>query len=300
MLGGNVFGWTLNEADSFRILDAAFDAGLTFIDTADIYSTWVPGNKGGESETIIGKWFAQSGKRNQVILATKVGMDMGGGKKGLSTKYMEQAVEDSLRRLQTDRIDLYQSHEDDSTVPLEETLGAFDAMIKKGKVRFIGASNYSGPRLREAMETSKRTGLAKYQTLQPHYNMMDRAPYETDLAPVVAEYQLGVIPYFSLASGFLTGKYRGAADLNKSPRGGGMGKYLNDRGHRVLDALDEVAKETGSTPASVALAWLLAQPNVTAPISSATKTEHIKDLVAATELQLSPEAIQKLTTASAA
>ncbi|HEY4085031.1 MAG TPA: aldo/keto reductase [Bryobacteraceae bacterium] len=299
MLGGNVFGWTLNEADSFLILDAAFDAGLNFIDTADIYSTWVPGNKGGESETIIGKWFARSGKRNQVTIATKVGMDMGGGKKGLAAKYMEQEVEDSLRRLQTDHIDLYQSHEDDASVPLEETMGAFDAMVKKGKVRFIGASNFSGARLREAMETAKRASLASYQTLQPHYNMMDRSGYESDLAPVVAEYNLAVIPYFSLASGFLTGKYRGAADLNKSPRGGGMSKYLNDRGHRVLDALDAAAKEYNSSQASVALAWLLAQPNIAAPISSATKVEHIKDLVAASELKLGPESVQKLNVASA-
>jgi len=299
MLGGNVFGWTLNEADSFRILDSAFDAGLTFIDTADIYSTWVPGNKGGESETIIGKWFARSGKRSQVTIATKVGMDMGEGRKGLAPKYMEQAVEDSLRRLQTDRIDLYQSHEDDPNVPLEETLGAFDAMIQKGKVRFIGASNYSGARLKAAMETSARNGLARYQTLQPHYNMMEREGYEKDLAPVVAEYSLGVIPYFSLASGFLTGKYRGQADLGKSPRGGGMGKYLNDRGHRVLDALDAVAKDSHSTPARVALAWLMSRPGIAAPISSATTEEHVKDLVEATKLGLSQSALDRLTAASA-
>jgi aryl-alcohol dehydrogenase-like predicted oxidoreductase len=299
VLGSNVFGWTVKEEDAFRILDAAFDAGLNCIDTADVYSTWIPGNQGGESETIIGKWFARSGKRNQVTLATKVGMDMGGGKKGLAAKYMEQELEESLRRLQTDRIDLYQAHEDDPAVPLEETLGAFDAMVRKGKVRFIGASNYSGARLREAMETSRRAGLATYQTLQPHYNMMDRAGYESDLAPVAAEFGLAVIPYFSLASGFLTGKYRGAADLGKSPRGGGMSKYLNDRGHRVLNALDEVAKENNSTPASVALAWLLAQPNITAPISSATKIEHIHALVAAAELQLSADAVARLSAASA-
>jgi aryl-alcohol dehydrogenase-like predicted oxidoreductase len=299
LLGSNVFGWTVNEADSFRILDAALDAGLNFIDTADVYSTWVPGNQGGESETIIGKWLARNGKRNQVTIATKVGMDMGGGKKGLAARYMEQELEDSLRRLQTDRIDLYQSHEDDPSVPIEETMRAFDSMVKKGKVRFIGASNYNGARLREAMETAKNSGLTPYRTLQPHYNLMDRAEYEADLAPVAAEYKLAVIPYFSLAKGFLTGKYRGAADLNKSPRGGGMSKYLNDRGHRVLDALDAVAKEYSSTQASVALAWLLAQPNIAAPISSATKIEHVKDLAAAAELKLSPESVQKLTAASA-
>ncbi|HEU5022079.1 MAG TPA: aldo/keto reductase [Bryobacteraceae bacterium] len=299
LLGSNVFGWTVNEADSFRILDAALDAGLNFIDTADVYSTWVPGNQGGESETIIGKWLARNGKRNQVTIATKVGMDMGGGKKGLAARYMEQELEDSLRRLQTDHIDLYQSHEDDPSVPIEETMRAFDSMVKKGKVRFIGASNYNGARLREAVGTANRAGLTPYRTLQPHYNLMDRAEYEADLAPVAAEYKLAVIPYFSLAKGFLTGKYRGAADLNKSPRGGGMSKYLNDRGHRVLDALDAVAKEYNSTQASVALAWLLAQPNIAAPISSATKIEHVKDLVAAAELKLSPESVQKLTAASA-
>ncbi len=300
MLGGNVFGWTLNEDDSFRILDAAFDAGLTFIDTADIYSTWVPGNKGGESETIIGKWFARTGKRNQVTIATKVGMDMGGGKKGLAATYMEQAVEDSLRRLQTDHIDLYQSHEDDPTVPLAETLGAFDAMVKKGKVRVIGASNYSGARLKEALETSKRAGLAHYQTLQPHYNLMEREPYESDLAPVVDHYKLAVIPYFSLASGFLTGKYRSEDDLKKSPRGGGLGKYMTDRGRAVLAALDAIAKETQSTPARVALAWLMTRADAMIPISSATSTDHVKDLVEATKLQLGLAELDQLTEASEA
>lgn len=299
MLGGNVFGWTLDEANSFRILDAAFDAGLNFIDTADIYSTWVPGHKGGESEAIIGKWFARTGKRNRVTIATKVGMDMGGGKTGLAAKYMEQEVEDSLRRLQTDRIDLYQSHQDDPGVPLEETLGAFDVMIKKGKVRFIGASNYSGARLREAMQTSKRTGLAGYQTLQPHYNMIEREPYESDLAPVALQYGLGVIPYFSLASGFLTGKYRRESDLEGKPRGGGVKKYLNDHGRRVLAALDAVAKEYGSTPARAALAWLMTRPGIVAPISSATSTDHVNDLVEATKLELAQDALDLLTAASA-
>jgi len=304
MLGGNVFGWTLNESESFRILDSAFDAGLTFIDTADIYSTWVPGHTGGESETIIGKWFARTGKRNQVTLATKVGMDMGGGKKGLAAKYMERAVEDSLRRLQADHIDLYQSHQDDPTVSLEETLSAFDAMIQKGKVRFIGASNYSGARLKEALETSKRTGLARYQTLQPHYNMMERDPYETNLAPVAVEYGLGVIPYFSLASGFLTGKYRSQADLAGKPRGGGVAKYLNDpsyadRGLAVLSALDEVAGEYRSTPARVALAWLMTRPGVVAPIASATTADHVNDLAEAANLELSHAALDRLTAASA-
>ena len=299
MLGGNVFGWTLNEADSFRILDAAFDAGLTFIDTADIYSTWVPGNKGGESETIIGKWFARSGKRNQVTIATKVGMQMGHGGKGLSAKYIAEEVDASLQRLQTDHIDLYQSHEDDPNTPLAETMGAFDKLVKQGKVRFIGASNYSGARLREAMETSKRGGFASYQTLQPHYNLMERAQYESDLAPVVADYGLAVVPYFSLASGFLTGKYRSDADFEGKARGGGVKKYWNDRGRRVLAALDAVAKEYQSNPARVALAWLLSRPNIAAPISSATKTEHLTDLVEATRLKLSQPALDQITAASA-
>jgi aryl-alcohol dehydrogenase-like predicted oxidoreductase len=300
MLGGNVFGWTLDETNSFRILDAAFDAGLTFIDTADIYSTWVAGHTGGESEAIIGKWFARTGKRNHVTLATKVGMDMGGSKTGLAAKYMEREVEDSLRRLQTDRIDLYQSHKDDPGVPLEETLGAFDAMVKKGKVRFIGASNYSGARLKEAMETSHRGGLARYQTLQPQYNMMEREAYESDLAPVALQYGLGVIPYYSLASGFLTGKYRSEADLEGKARGGGVKKYLNDRGRRVLAALDMVAKEYGSTPARVALTWLMTRPGIVAPIASATSADHVKDLLEATKLELAQDAVEVLTAASAA
>jgi aryl-alcohol dehydrogenase-like predicted oxidoreductase len=299
MLGGNVFGWTLNETDSFRILDSAFDAGLTFIDTADIYSTWVPGHTGGESETIIGKWFARTDKRNQVTIATKVGMDMGGGKKGLAAKYVEHAVEDSLRRLQTDHIDLYQSHEDDTGTPLEETLGAFDAMVRKGKVRFIGASNYSGARLKVALKTSTRTGLARYQTLQPHYNMMEREPYESEIAPVVAEHGLGVIPYFSLAAGFLTGKYRSEADLAGKARGGGVKKYLNEHGRAVLAALDHVAKDYQSTPARVALAWLMTRPGIVAPIASATSTEHVKDMVEAASLDLGQPALDLLTTASA-
>src|SRR5580693_7266379 len=226
MLGGNVFGWTVGENDSFRLLDAAFDAGLNFIDTADVYSRWIPGHVGGESETILGKWFARSGKRDRVVIATKVGMDMGDGKQGLAPKYIAEAVEASLRRLQTDRIDLYQAHKDDEKTPLEETLAAFDRLIRQGKVRFIGASNYTGARLREAMETSKRNNIARYATLQPHYNLVERENYETDLAPVVAEYGLGVIPYFSLAGGFLTGKYRGEADLQGKARAGIAGKYL--------------------------------------------------------------------------
>jgi aryl-alcohol dehydrogenase-like predicted oxidoreductase len=298
MLGGNVFGWTVDEDASFRLLDAAFDDGLTFIDTADVYSKWIPGHMGGESETILGKWFARSGKRDKVFIATKVGMDMGDGKQGLAPKYIAQAVEASLRRLQTDRIDLYQSHKDDEKTPLEETLPAFDRLIRQGKVRFIGASNYTGARLREAMETSKRNHLASYETLQPHYNLVERENYETDLAPVVAEYGLGVIPYFSLAGGFLTGKYRSEADLQGKARAGIVGKYLNARGLGVLNALDAVAAEYRSTPASVALAWLMAQPGITAPIASATSEGQLRDLVAAAGLKLDRVAIEKLSSAS--
>ncbi len=298
MLGGNVFGWTVNEADSFRLLDAAFDSGLNFIDTADVYSRWIPGHVGGESETILGKWFARSGKRDKVIIATKLGMDMGDGKQGLSAKYMVEAVEASLRRLQTDRIDLYQSHRDDEKTPLDETLGAFDKLVKQGKVRFIGASNYSGARLRQALETSKRNHIASYVTLQPHYNLVEREPYETDLAPVVAEYGLGVIPYFSLAGGFLTGKYRTQSDVEGKARAGIVGKYVNARGLAVLDALDAIAKQHNSTPAAVALAWLSAQPGILAPIASATNEKQLADLVAAAELKLDSASLEKLSAAS--
>jgi len=297
MLGGNVFGWTVNEVDSLRLLDAAFDKGLTFIDTADVYSKWIPGHVGGESETIIGKWFARSGKRHQVFIATKLGMDMGDGRQGLAPKYIAEAVEASLRRLQTDRIDLYQAHMDDEKTPLEETLGAFDVLVKQGKVRLIGASNYKGARLREAMETSKRNNLAKYATLQPHYNLVERENYETDLAPVVAEYGVGVIPYFALAGGFLTGKYRSEKDAEGKVRGGMAGKYLNSRGLAVLAALDAVAKEYKSTPASVALAWLMAQPGIAAPIASATNEKHLEDLAAAAELKLDRAALEILSAA---
>jgi aryl-alcohol dehydrogenase-like predicted oxidoreductase len=299
MLGGNVFGWTVNEADSFRLLDAAFDAGLNFIDTADVYSRWIPGHVGGESETILGKWFARSGKRDGVIIATKVGMDMGDGKMGLAPKYIAEAVEASLRRLQTDRIDLYQAHKDDEKTPLEDTLGAFDRLIQQGKVRYIGASNYSGARLREAFETSRRKGLAAYQTLQPNYSLVEREGYEKDLAPVVAEYGPGVIPYFSLAGGFLSGKYRKESDLEGKARAGITGKYLNARGLAVLEALDEVAAQYSSTPAAVALAWLIAQPGITAPIASATSEKQLEGLVAAAELKLDRASLDKLSAASA-
>ena len=298
-LGGNVYGWTLSEADAFRQLDAAVDAGLNFIDTADVYSRWVPGHKGGESETILGKWFSRSGKRKDVILATKVGMEMGEGKKGLKAAYIRQAIEDSLRRLQTDYIDLYQAHKDDPETPLEETLQAFDELVKEGKVRYIGASNYSGARLAEAVETSRKHGLASYISLQPHYNLVERHEFETDLLPVVEKYQLGVIPYFSLAAGFLTGKYRSQQDTENAKRGPMVQKYLNDWGFGVVAALEEVANAKGSTPARVALAWLIAQPGITAPIASATNEKQLADLVEATKLTLDAESIQKLNEMSA-
>jgi len=299
MLGGNVFGWTVDETASFRLLDAAFDAGLNFIDTADVYSRWIPGHTGGESETIIGTWFARSRKRDRVIIATKVGMDMGDGRQGLAPKYIAEAVEASLRRLQTDRIDLYQSHKDDENTPLADTLEAYDRLVKQGKVRFIGASNYSGARLREALAISRANHLVAYETLQPHYNLMERAGYESDLAPVVAESGVGVIPYFSLAGGFLTGKYRSQADLQGKARAGMAGKYLNERGLKILHALDEVAASHKSTPASVALAWLIAQPGITAPIASATNEKQLADLVSAGDLKLERNDLDRLSAASA-
>jgi aryl-alcohol dehydrogenase-like predicted oxidoreductase len=264
-----------------------------------VYSRWVPGHKGGESETIIGKWLIKTGKRKDVILATKVGMDMGDGKKGLKPGYIHQAVEDSLRRLQTDYIDLYQAHQDDKDTPLEETLGAFDKLVKQGKVRHIGASNYSGARLAEALETSRKHGLASYTSLQPHYNLVERQQYETELLPVVQKYQLGVIPYFSLAAGFLTGKYRSEKDAEKTARGAMVKKYLNDWGFGVVAALDAAAKAHGSTPARVALAWLLSQPGITAPIASATNEKQLADLVEGAKLKLDAESLQKLNEASA-
>jgi aryl-alcohol dehydrogenase-like predicted oxidoreductase len=297
-LGANVYGWTLPEAETFRQLDTALDAGLNFVDTADVYSRWAHGNVGGQSETIIGKWFAKTGKRKDVILATKVGMEMGESKKGLKPAYIRQAVEDSLQRLQTDYIDLYQAHKDDAETPLEETLAAFDELIKQGKVRYIGASNYSGARLAEALETSRKHGFAKYVSLQPHYNLVEREAYESDLLPVVEKYQVGVIPYFSLAAGFLTGKYRSKQDTEQAARGAMVQKYLNDWGFGVVAALDEVANAHGSTPARVALAWLLAQPGITAPIASATSEKQFADLVEATKLKLDAPSIQKLNEAS--
>ena len=292
--GGNVFGWTVDEPTSFQLLDAFVAAGGNFIDTADIYSKWVPGNKGGESETIIGNWLKRRRNRKDVIVATKVGIEMGPNQKGLSKSYILRAVEDSLQRLQTDYIDLYQSHADDPQTPLEETLEAYAQLIQQGKVRAIGASNYSADRLSQALQVSEQHGYPRYQSLQPLYNLYDRADYETNLEPLCRQKGLGVIPYSSLASGFLAGKYRSEADLSKSARGQGVKGYLNDRGFRILQALDQVAKQHDSTPTSVALAWLIARPGITAPIASATSLEQLKDLIAATKLELDPASIELL------
>lgn len=297
--GGNVFGWTLEEAESFKVLDAFAEAGGTFIDTADVYSRWKPGNHGGESETIIGKWMKERKNRHQIILATKVGMEMGPNKKGLGKDYILSAVEASLKRLQTDHIDLYISHKEDDDTPVTETVEAYGQLIKHGKIRVAGASNYSGKRLRKAIEASHHATAPAYQSLQPLYNLYDRADFEQNLLPVCEEFQLGVTPYYSLASGFLTGKYRSEADLSKSPRGGGAKKYMNERGTKILNALDRVAKEHRSTPTSVALAWLLSRPQVTAPIASATSVTQLKDLVAATELKLDGPSLELLDRESA-
>ncbi|WP_316207272.1 aldo/keto reductase [Bradyrhizobium sp. SZCCHNR3118] len=298
--GCNVFGWTVDEDASFRLLDKVLDSGLNFLDTADVYSRWVPGHSGGESETIIGKWMKLRGNRDHIILATKVGMDMGDGKVGLKADYIARAVEDSLRRLQTDVIDLYQSHKDDETTPQEETLAAYDKLIKAGKVRAIGASNFSAERLQAALDIAKNDGLPRYESLQPEYSLAERSSYEGALQRVCEQNGVGVITFFSLAAGFLTGKYRSEADFGKSPRGErSVAKYMNPRGMRILAGLDEVAKETGAEPASIALAWLLAKPSVTAPIASATKPEHVDTLVAATKLALSKDQVARLDAASA-
>lgn len=296
--GGNVFGWTLDESQSFAMLDAIVDNGLDFIDTADMYSTWAPGHQGGESETLIGKWLKKTGKRERIVLATKVGMEMGHGGKGLKAAYIQKAVEDSLKRLQTDYIDLYQAHADDADTPLDETLGAFAKLIEQGKVRAIGASNYDGKRLREAHEIAKRLGVPSYQSLQPHYNLHERKHYEEDLEPVVEELGIGVISYFSLASGFLTGKYRTGDDL-KGARAEMVKGYMDERGVTILAALDEIAMARNATPAQVALAWLIARPSITAPIASATSSKQLADLVAATHLRLSADEVKMLDQASA-
>lgn len=298
--GGNVFGWTVDQQHAFSLLDALVERGLWFIDTADVYSRWAPGNHGGESETIIGNWLKQSGKRDRIVLATKVGMELSPEKQGLKPQYIRQAVDDSLRRLQTDYIDLYQAHRDDEDTPLAETLAAFDSLIKEGKVRAIGASNYRAERLQEALDISENQGLARYETLQPEYNLYDRQGYESELEAVAIKNGLGVINYYSLASGFLSGKYRSKDDAGKSPRGQGVvDKYLNPRGLKILSALDDIADSHDATPTQVALAWQIARPGITAPIVSATSLQQLDDLVKATTLILSKQEIAELDQASA-
>jgi aryl-alcohol dehydrogenase-like predicted oxidoreductase len=296
--GGNVFGWTADENTSFSLLDAWLDEGFNFIDTADVYSRWVKGHTGGESETILGKWLKASGKRDKIVLATKVGKPMPGGQ-GLSPAYIRSAVEESLRRLQTDAIDLYQSHDDDAETSQEETMGAFAELVREGKVRALGCSNYTPERLRSALQVSERLGLPRYESLQPLYNLYSRQDFEGGLQQVCTEYGVGVITFYALASGFLTGKYRTAEDAAKSLRGGNIVKnYLNERGLRILDALDAVAKKNNATCAQVAVAWQLAKPAVTAPIASATSVQQLHELAAAARLKLTSEDVSTLDDAS--
>ena len=295
-LGGNVFGWNVDDATGFQILDAFVDAGFNLIDSADVYSRWIPGHVGGESETLIGKWLALGGgRREKVIIATKLGMDMPDGK-GLSAKYMKVAVERSLTRLQTDYIDLYQSHRDDAETPLEETLAAYGELIKAGKVRAIGASNYQAPRLAEALKLSAEKGLPRYETLQPHYNLYDRTEFETELAGLCTRENLGVIPYFGLAAGFLTGKYRSEKDLEGRPRAYAVKNLMNPRGFRILAAMDKLGARIGATPAQIALAWLRAKGCV--PIASATSLKQFHELAKAADVTLDAEAVAALDAAS--
>lgn len=299
VFGGNVFGWTIDEKQSFDLLNHFAEAGFNCIDTADVYSRWAPGNLGGESETIIGKWMKDKKNRHDMIVLTKVGHTLGDGRKGLLRKgNIVQTVEESLRRLQTDYIDLYQTHVDDTTVPITETLEAYEQLIKQGKVRFIGASQISPERLVESLATSRDKNLPIYQTLQPHYNLYAREGYETHFEPIALQNQLGVITYYSLESGFLTGKYRKHADIIKSVRGGNMKQYFNDRGLKILTALDEVAEDYSTTPAAVALAWLLHKPSVTAPIVSATNLQQLESIIEAPQLNLNADVMAILNSAS--
>ncbi len=296
--GGNVFGWTLDEKQSFDILDKISDTGINFIDTADIYSHWVPGNQGGESEIILGKWMKSRANRDQIVMATKVGGADNHHPKDTSKKHILKSVDESLSRLQTDYIDLYYTHFDDEITPVEETLSAYDEIIKAGKVRYIAASNLSPERLKASFDASEKYGLPKYVALQPHYNLIVREGFEKNYAPLVKEYDLSVFTYWSLEAGFLTGKYRDLEDLKKSPRGGDMNKFFNDRGFAILEALDKVSEKYNSVPATVALAWLLANPLVTAPIVSATKDSQLKTLVEAPELILDEDDLSLLNTSS--
>ena len=298
-LGGNVFGWTVDEATAFTLFDAFLEAGCNFIDTADVYSSWVPGNKGGESEIIIGKWIRARSNRDKVVVATKVGSEMGPGRKGLSKGYIRSAVEESLRRLQTDYIDLYFSHWDDPDTAIEETLEAYGELIRAGKVRFIGASNFNAARLKAAIGISAKTGLPRYECLQPHFNLIDREGYQGELEKLCRGNEIGVVTYYALASGFLTGKYRSEKDIGQKARGTRVANYLDERGFAVLEALDEVAAQVRATPAQVALAWLMARPGITAPIASATTIDQLKELIAATRLKLDPASIERLDRAGA-
>ncbi|MBE5321050.1 aldo/keto reductase [Pedobacter sp. MR2016-19] len=295
--GGNVFGWTIDEKKSFEILDQFVESGFNFIDTADVYSRWVPGNNGGESETIIGKWLKKQQKRHDIIIATKVGSDMGQGK-SLKKDYIINEVEHSLSRLQTDYIDLYFSHFDDESTPVEETLSAYETLIKAGKVRWIGASNFSADRLKESLLSSSEHSLPRYEVYQPGYNLYNREEFEQDHEKICLDHGLAVVTYYSLASGFLTGKYRSEDDLKKSQRGGGIKKFLNERGFKILAALDQVAEKHHVEPASVALAWLIYHPSITAPIASVTDLSQLKSFTEAANLKLSPEDISLLDKAS--
>ena len=299
VLGGNVFGWTADEKTSFDLLDRFAGAGLNAIDTADAYSRWVPGNKGGESETIIGKWMKSRGNRDKIVVVTKVGSDMGQGKKDLSAAHIERAVEASLKRLQTDVIDLYLSHWADPATPYEETLGAYDKLLAAGKVRHIGASNLDAGQLRAALDVASLRGLPRYAVLQPEYNLYDRSSFDGPLHDLCAAEDIGVITYFALAKGFLSGKYRSEADLGKSERGGGVKGYLNARGMRILAALDAVSARHSASQAEIALAWVMAQPGITAPIASATTLDQVESLVRAASLKLSAEDLAALDKASA-
>jgi aryl-alcohol dehydrogenase-like predicted oxidoreductase len=299
IFGGNVLGWTANERTSFQLLDAFTAAGFNCIDTADVYSRWAKGNKGGESEKIIGKWIKKNSKRDNVIIATKVGKEMAPDKKGLSKKYIISAVEDSLKRLQTDYIDLYQSHDDDPKTPFEETFEAYQQLIQQGKIRAIGTSNYSAKRLSESIEVSKKNNLPSYQSLQPLYNLYDRNDFERELQQTCLQNGIGVITFYSLARGFLTGKYRSENDLYKSARGEGIRKFLNHRGMCILAALDNLSQTYQTTPAALALAWLIAQPGITGAIASATSVEQLDELKSVIEIKLDSSAMETLMKASA-
>ena len=296
--GGNVFGWTADEATSHKLLDAFVDAGFSFVDTADVYSRWFPGNKGGESETVIGTWLRKDpGKRDKIVLATKCGMGLPSG--ALSAKNIKESVDASLKRLNTDRVDLFQSHKDDKDTPQEETLSTYDELIKAGKIRFIGASNFDAARLAEAAKIAKEKGLPRYESLQPHYNLMERGLFEGALEDECLKQGIGVIPYYSLASGFLTGKYRSEADVGTAQRGAGVKKYINPKGLAVLKALDDAAEKSGATLAQVTLAWLLQRKSITAPIVSATSLKQLDDVLNSTTLDLDPESVAALDKASA-